>query len=115
METISNELTVTGNPDDLDVFMDEFGEPGSIFSPLDCSRDQDLGFDLIDDFCRLRFKSDKVPSKEWLDSIKTKYPSFKVSVFWKSVSEVGFIKKDGTEYIFSTQELKKAVKMYERK
>jgi hypothetical protein len=118
MDATLIELSVTGNYDDLSDFMDEFAESmddsSKIFAPLNCYGD--LGFDLDNDFCCLRFKAWKCPSKQWLDSIRVKYPTFKISVFWHNISEVGFIKKDGTEYrINNIRQLKKAVKMYTRK
>lgn len=121
MNVIAIELSITGNPDDIEDFINDFqgahNDPTSYFYPLNCNNN--LTFDDNEDSCLVRFESVCSPSKEWLKMLREKYSSFNnISVFWHNICEVGelgFIEKDGTEYeVGGLEDLKEAVKMYAR-
>ena len=118
MITIAVELNINGNADEIQSFYEDFKEsqnnPSNIFYPLNCN--DNLMFDIDTDWSLVRFNAVCAPSKEWLDNLRRQYPSFKVTVFWHNICEVGrlgFIEEDGTEYeVGHLDDLKEAVKLF---
>jgi hypothetical protein len=121
MNVIAVELSIVGNVDDIENFINDFqdsrGKSTSSFYPMNCN--DNLMFDEDEESCVARFNTVCPPSKKWLKMLREKYPSFNhIDIFWHNISEVGelgFIENDGTKYkVGDLEELKRACKLLKR-
>jgi hypothetical protein len=117
MDTISIELTIKGNDEEIISFIKEFNgtkNERNCHYPLNCNNNLMIVTD--DNFCFMKFETRFTPSQKWLTKLRQKYPTFIVNIFWQKIYDfgaLGFIEEDGTKYeVNGFDELKKAVKLY---
>ena len=120
MYDVTVQLSIGGNSTDIQKFMHEFKtfrkEDTSPFYPL-CYH-KNLSFSHTDHSCDAEFKIIYPPSKEGLDNLRARYPSFHIYTVWyyTDIRGLGFIENDGTEYrVDSIDELKRALMMYTKR